>query len=460
MSRRNVVTFLTAPARSGKSFRIVVRICDEILPLTTGNIYTNLPLYPEKIAQYCVEKHGMDYDTVLSRIHIIPRTVELDWRNAGKPIYDEKGKKIGAHPFEGPWNYFNELPLSGSTIIIDEIHNFCGSIGTPKPIANNWHAWLGELGHNQAVFICISQSPSKVHTCIQHEAQASYTIRNTGLDRDPYFKIEVYDWLDLKCGLLGGSYRVFVFEQEAQRVEGRRQKGQRTLTLMGPPYFDFYDSFNKPIASDQTENVNPFEHEYEKHLRKGPIRGRISLIRWFVFKNFQALATRMLYTVLLGGVLLYLMTGGLGQITQYISAGMASSFKPKQKSESQESKPAENTKIESIASEITNPTDKTKLETIRQVYEEELRKSLTEKEAAVTEKEKLDAEVEKLKEEIERHSILTLVTPETVVFKGGRSYEVGEEIATGKYQGRRLDKINYRVREAVLDDGTLLYLGY
>ncbi len=258
-SRRNVVSFYTAPARSGKTFRMVVRIVDEILPRTEGMIYTNLPLHVDRIAEYCADRHGMDPDEVRDRLQLIPREVEESWRDAGRPIYDAQGRRTGAHPLDGPWEYLAEKPLSGSTIIIDEIHNFCGSIGTPKPVSNKWQKWLGELGHNQAIFICISQAPEKVHACIKQEAQASYTIRNTGLDRDPYFHIEFYDWLELWSGLFGGEYRIFVFEQETQKIEGKKVRGERNLCLMGQPYFSLYDSFNKPIDGDHAANGLAFQ---------------------------------------------------------------------------------------------------------------------------------------------------------------------------------------------------------
>lgn len=449
MSRRNVVSFYTAPARSGKTFRLVVRICDEILPLSEGVIYTNLPLNVDQIAEYCRSKYGLDVDVVRERLHIIPREVEHAWRDAGKPIYNpETGKQAGVHPLDGPWDYFNDKPLSGATVIIDEIHNFCGSIGTPKAVSNNWQKWLGELGHNQAIFVCISQAPEKVHGCIKQEAQASYTIRNTGLDRDPYFKIEVYDWLELWAGLFNQEYRIFVFEQETQKAEGRRKKGQRKLTLMGPPYFDFYDSFNKPIASEQTENVNPFEHEYEKHLRKGPVRGRLSLVRWFFFKNMQPLLSRGLMALAFAGVLAYMLTGGAGDVTHYISLTLADAFKKKgvaSKSVDDEPvKPVEHISAEGAPDE--------RIDLIRKTYEDELRKALTEKE-------KVEQELSRTKQELRNQSAVVMVTPTTVVLKKGHEYGIGDEIRSEEYKGKRLAKIDYRRREAVLDDGTILGIG-
>ena len=452
MSRRHVVTFFTAPARSGKSFRLVVRICDEIIPMTDGVIYTNLPLHVDRIAEYCAEKYKITVEEVTARLHVIPRDVESSWRDAGMPIYNTNGQKTGAHPFDGPWEYFADKRLSGSTIIIDEIHNFCGSIGTPKAISNNWQKWLGELGHNQAVFICISQAPEKVHSCIKQEAQASYTIRNTGLDRDPYFKIELYDWLELWSGLFGAEYKVFVFEQEIQKTEGRRQKGQRKLHLMGQPYFSFYDSFNKPIASEQTDNLNPFEHEYEKHLRKGAIRGRLSLLRWFFFKNMQPLVSRGGMAIAFACVLLWLLAGGAGDLTQYISQSMSQAFVKKSAKAEEEKGPDEAAqRLDKYASLPQPKEDADRLEVIRKTYEDELRKALIETET-------LSQELKRAKDELARNSAVVLMTPDMVVLKRGQVYGVGDKISSGDYKGLRLVGINYRKRAAYLDNGAVLRL--
>lgn len=123
-SRRDVVTFLTAPARSGKSFNEVRRLCDEMLPQEKGHVYTNLPLFREKIAEYVRDKHGLPVEETLGRLHVIPREIEQRWRDAGTPIYDKAtGMVVGMHELTGPWDYFRQHPLAESTIIIDEIHN-------------------------------------------------------------------------------------------------------------------------------------------------------------------------------------------------------------------------------------------------------------------------------------------------------------------------------------------------
>ena len=458
MSKRAVVSFYTAPARSGKTYRLVVRICDELLPNGDGMIYTNLPLYVDEIAKYCAKKYGINEDDVKARLHIIPREIEATWRDAGRPIYDmQTGRKTGMHPLDGPWTYFAEHPLAGSTIIIDEIHNFCGSIGTPKPVSNEWQKWLGELGHNQAVFICISQAPEKVHACIKQEAQASYTIRNTGLDRDPYFKIELYDWLELWSGLFGNEYRIFVFEQEIQKKEGRRARGQRQLTLMGPPYFDFYDSFAKPISNEQTSNVATFEHEYEKHLRKGPLRGRMSLIRWFVIKNLQPLFSRLLIGVAVVAAMVYLLSGGAGDMMKKISGTISAAANKK----TTQSDPPPNDAPADPPPRITRPRQRDTradaqmspefVQKMQKAYDDELKR-------LQLENRRMGEELQAVQDELSRQSAVILITPESIVLQGGHVYGVGDEFVSGDWKGRKVSRIEYGRREAVLDDDSVLGL--
>ena len=450
MSRRHVVTFLTAPARSGKTFNEVRKICDEYLGNPDCRIYTNLPLHLDKISEWAARKYGIAEESVFERVHIVPRETELAWMTAGQPIYDaDTGRRVGNNPITGPWDYFADKELSGAVIIIDEIHNFCGSIGTIKAISNLWQKWLGELGHNQAVFRCLSQAPEKVHACIKQEAQASYSIRNTGLDRDPYFKIEIYDWLELWAGLFGGSYTVYVFEQETTKVEGKKIKGERALHAMGKPYFDFYDSFNKPIAHGQTTNVKSFEPEYVKRLRKGFIRGRLSLLRWFFFKNFYNLVTKLSFVLVIAVGGLYLLNGGMGDVMQAFQDTMKDVIRVRDnpaQAATDTAKPAVHQ-----APAHDRKAESNAITMIRKAYEDELRKALNTNES-------LKNDIAAAQKNLGDISTIVLFTPDTIVTMRGNEYAVGEEIDYGEHAGKRIVEINYRQRKAILDDGAILLI--
>lgn len=416
--------------------------------METGMVYTNLPLNCEKIAAYCAEKHGLNYSDTFDRLHIIPREEEEKWRDAGTPVFDKNGNKVGKNPFDGPWKYLEGKPLSRATIIIDEIHNFCGSIGTPKEIANCWQKWLGELGHNQAVFRCLSQAPEKVHNCIKQEAQAWYTIRNTGLDRDPYFKIEIYDWLELWGGLFGAEYKVFVFEQESKKTEGRRERGGRSMHRMGMPYFEFYNSFNAPIAHAQTGNVAKFEHEYERHIRKGFIVGRLSLAYWFYRKNWQQLTSRAIMTV---GVLLLLVGFITGWIPATLQQFMTAALTPK-KAAQDKSPAAEKSKkpAPTIVDTATPATPRAKTPDDKATVPPAKADALFTTVAPTGDAKPLTP--------IPKNPV-TLMTPTSITLEQGQTYLVGQHIRSGEHAGRQITGIDWQTRSATLDDNTTITFG-
>lgn len=94
---------------------------------------------------------------------------------------------------------------------------------------------------------------------------------------------------------------------------------------MGPPYFDFYDSFNAPIAHAQANDVKAFEHEFEKQLQKGAIRGRLGISWWFFKRYFYELTSRSIIAVLLLVMLIGLMSGALPKYLSAAVIGLTSS---------------------------------------------------------------------------------------------------------------------------------------
>ena len=170
--------------------------------------------------------------------------------------------------------------------------------------------------------------------------------------------------------------------------------------------------------------------------------------RWFLGKNLQAFFRAFSKAGLVIGVLLFLQFGGAAHIAGYITSGI-SGKKPAKTAE----KPSESSLPEVTESVAKNASEqeRNRLEQIRKTYEEELRKSLVEREA-------LSRELEKAKQEIGDLSSVSLMTPGAIVFKRGHEYAIGQEILSGDYKGRKLLGINYRRREAVLDDGSVLHL--
>lgn len=463
-NNRTVTAFSYAPARSGKSFLYVKRIVDEWLPQTKMAIWTNLPLRPELIGDYCAETHGMNREEVISRIHLIPAEVEKSWKfneriyiddlgDAGKNLKEHKnadsiagalvaamrpGARGEARPwvYDGPWVYFIDKQIGSSVIIIDEIHNFCG-ISTPAAARAAWQRWLGELGHNQAIFRCISQDEQKVAKEIRDEAGAKFEIRNTGMDKDPYFKIEIYDWLELGQAFLNLPYKVFVFEQEILKVEGKKtEKGARETYLMGEPYFSFYDSFNKPIEGAQAANVKPFETVWQRIQRETPgrIKPRMRLLAWFIGKNAKQLMASRFSLAFAIGILIF-----CGIKFDLIGVAMKTVM-PSRK---------DKTAAETPKPEAKKPTQKPagqggqKLPSEPQMTEEE--KKIQRLQADLDEQKK---KADTLESELRQREAISLITPESITLRNGMSYRVGETIEYGELKGKRVISINWQKREA------------
>jgi TolA-binding protein len=72
----------------------------------------------------------------------------------------------------------------------------------------------------------------------------------------------------------------------------------------------------------------------------------------------------------------------------------------------------------------------------------------------------VEAEKLKLQEQLENASALVLIADDTVTLRDGYTYQVGEEIDSGRYKGKKFIKLNWKRRSATLDDGTVLKLGF
>jgi hypothetical protein len=313
MNLSDVSAYMIAAARTGKSFFFTRWIVSYLLPETELTIYTNLPLNVNIIADHCVKKHGMDEGEVKSRLQIIPRETELHWKNRDVIMWDELTEEMqesftshnkrdrkghDKYIFHGPWHYFFGKPLKKSIVIIDEIHNFCGC-DTPKPVTEAWRRFLGELGHEKGIFRCMTQDAQKLADCIKSESASIYRLENTSQNKDPLFKITVYDWQMLANAFLFIPFRQCVICQEEKKdpLNPRAKKVEGVLSyLMGEPYFSMYDSFNKPIEGSQKEEekAEPFETVWQELKRKhGNFKGRFMLVAWFVEKNAMQLLPRL-----------------------------------------------------------------------------------------------------------------------------------------------------------------------
>jgi len=292
MGARSVVTLTTGPAGSGKTYVRCARfLCDEWLPEKSGIHYSNFPIFREKVAEFVSKRTGKTPSELIERMQIIPDEILNTWISGQS----------------GPWDYFRNKNLDGCHIAIDECHNFCGA-KTHQKIRARWQAWLGEIRHQGATVEFLSQSPEKVAREIHYEAGLRLSLINSEDRRDPFLGILLGDWYELKAKFITGDYQTTVWEVERRNVDGKWVEQNKRRFTLDPQYFDFYDSFSRPVQGGVKSQGQP--REFQKRSRAG-------IVWWFFKRNAFSIVPRGL---LVGGVV-YLCTGGSAPLLNWMVKG-------------------------------------------------------------------------------------------------------------------------------------------
>jgi hypothetical protein len=342
----------------------------------------------------------------------------------------------------GIWTYFEEIDISNSRIVIDEIHNFCGD-STPRTIKREWSKWLGEIRHRGATFRCISQAPEKVAKEIKREAQVELTLWNTAGEKDCFFKIELGDWMELYAGILGGTYRTAVFETTILKnghKKNRREK-PRFFTIK-PEYFELYDSFSAPIAHGG-KKFEGFQHEYEK-------RTKAELLKWFIQKNIYQISTKAIICSLVLSFMVYVYAfNGHEQIIKGLMSAMnmGNPYKKNKKKKSGNKKFT-----------VKNTVKKKQDEPPPEIYKNNpiAKKLSTKNRELKTKIEQIEIENEKLKKQIEEQSKIILLTPKSIILNSGQEYLINETIKNGKYKNKKIIEIDWKKRNVKFEDNTII----
>lgn len=281
MGARSVITLTTGPAGSGKTYVRCARfLVDEWLPERKGIHYSNFPVFREKVSAFVARKLNQAADELLDRVQIIPDSVLNTWLNGQS----------------GPWDYFRDKNLEGCHIAIDECHNFCGA-KTNHKIRQQWQAWLGEIRHQGATVEFLSQSPEKVAREIHYEAGLRLSLVNSEDRRDPFLGILLGDWYELKAAFVTKQYETVVWEVERRNVDGKWVEQNKRVFTLDPIYFEFYDSFSRPVQGG--EKASGQQREFQK-------RSKSALVWWFLKRNPWPILSRVL---MIGGFV-YICTGG------------------------------------------------------------------------------------------------------------------------------------------------------
>ena len=412
MAKRSTVYLTTGPAGSGKTYRRCSKfMIDEFLPKEEGHIYTNYPVFADKMAEAVSKKHKIPKEKILERIHVIPKE-ELDkWML----VHDRRQSDQA----EGPWSYFQNIDINNAHIAIDEIHNFCG-VSTPKHQRQKWGKWLGEIRHRGATVEFLTQSPNKLADEIKWEASVLISLVNSETNRDPFFKIQMSHWYELQAALTG-IYEKRIHQIEKRSIDGKWKVSHKETFTLDPYYFQFYDSFAAPHTGGKAGKAA--QHEFQK-------RGRIGVFWRFLKSHPFALLSRafivaaFFWIVLLGG----------NKVLFRVFLEKLSSLAEKQT--------------------VIIKVEKTNVATV--IPEKNVVIPPSELIQVQKELEKVNQQKQTLEEKLAAESAIALMTRFSVLLKNGLSLQKGDEIDSGLYQGKKVEKILWSKRAITLSDGTVL----
>lgn len=357
-----VICITTGEPGAGKSYIRAARfLVDDFLMNTDGIHISNFPLNIEAIAEevyrkknvinksflskFFKRKQEITVDDIKKRIFIIPDDVLVSWRNQ----------------ISGPWDYFSDSDLKGSHIAIDEIHEII-SFSKNQDYIDKWDEFLGQIRHRGCTFEGLTQDLKAVHPCLVNRAGLRYEIYPAENTRDPFFKILMYDWYQLKAALTGDFHKtVFQIEKKKSGSAKWRVNHSRRFLIL-PEYFKFYNSFSashqeKENSSASIDDNRTPQYEFQKYSRTG-------LLFWFVRKNFYTLSIRILIFSFFAWILFF---GGLNTLlSAFIKT--VSSFSGSTKQSSVVSTKASDQKVTDIKSQPNAKKSESSIQELPKLY--------------------------------------------------------------------------------------------
>ena len=508
------IILTTGVPGSGKTYVRCARfLVDDFLLNCDGVHWSNFPLRRDEIVEAVVRRANFARRGVLakitapfrrkdrhvcaqdiaSRIQTIPELVLQAWKNEES----------------GPWEFFQGVDLTDAHIAIDEIHNYVTWNKSAKYI-QLWIDFLAEIRHRGCTFEGLTQDFDQVHQALKGRAAIQLELIPCEDMRDPFFHIMMIDWYNLKAGFTGEFHKTVV-EVESRKSKDSFKENNRRRFLITPDYFKFYDSYNKSLQEIEAEKAE-LEAERQRvaalHLQgdaakveekrlaalgkvisaeeaeasfqedasakkssRAPKyefqrRTRLSLLSWFILKNFLTLFWRLVLVAVLSWLCFF---GGMNtvimhfmMVTQRIAhsngaKSPASSSPSPGKVAASSSSPARSSAVflgkggfpQGQGGGLT-ASDSVDSGSVHEV--EQLKKSVEAKDKAISE---LQKEVEKLKDERKKGFRPVFFGVDEAQLSNGLRIKVGYEFekGSGDYEGRKVSFIDPRSRAYQLDDG-------
>tara|TARA_B110001469_G_scaffold106925_1_gene106936 strand:+ start:1513 stop:2892 length:1380 start_codon:yes stop_codon:yes gene_type:complete len=440
----NCVAYLTtAPMGGYKSYsRGVSYVMDEFLPQQDGTLYTTIPLNLDEIVIEAL-KIGIDEETVRRRINVIDAETVNSWTNDGS--------------ISGPWDMDVEK-LKGAHLQFDEFHHYCPKTGEVER-RRLWREWIAEIRHEHATIEFLTQDLDSIDDLLVKKIALRKELVNQETARDPYFKIPMGDWYELK-GKICGFWSPCVWEIEYRKANRRWvETGYQRKIYPKARYYELYDSFSKPhrrqreesASSETTETLeveNPAKNLKLKQFQK---RNSVSLILWFLKRNFFTLSLRLsfLFTVF------WICFFGGGQ--KLLGAGMSYFENIPNKISNVEKIADSNLSeiiIEKDVQEIILSTNFSEGNIIDYTLAD-LRKLILDYQVLLLELDLLDDEIAVLKQTA---PTLQMIGSDYVVFSTGRIYYQDDKLLESGYYGKKITNISRKNNSVRLDDGTSIFI--
>jgi hypothetical protein len=439
MAWRPIFTITIGVAGAGKTFARVCWLVEKFLPHETGTLYTNLPLNPEAIAEYCKKKHGSDPHKILKRIKKIPPERLSEWEQ-------QQG---------GPWEFFEGKPVAGH-IIIDEAHRVC-SAQQEKDWGQQWQKWIGELRHVHGSVEFVTQAENKLPPVMRQEAERTIFIESDEGRRDWFFKIENAYWYQL-WAKLRGKYAPMTIATEYKLAGKKQEKIDETAYVRRPEIFALYQSYSAPGHEGEALGKPIMEYERMSWPR---------FLFWFCLQNPKQLSQKLFIIVVMVWLVL---GGGWGWIVEKFMAGarglgetQAASLAAKAGTLGPDGKPVAKPKP------VDQPTPAPGYEehgdmvaTSKRI--DDARRSVM-RSQAIAEGQKADA-IQQLEGALQayrdaywRAAEVVSVAGDTIILRDGSRYKFGEPIQDGKLKGRTVTHFNRKAGLLELDNGDVLKLG-
>ena len=454
MPARGIITLTTAPAGSGKTYRRGPHfLLTYLLPETATTHWSNLPLFPEKIAEEAAKRTKRPLEEFTNRIKLIPPEVCDQWR-AGE---------------SGPWEFFADIDLQDAHLALDEFHEFCGA-NTAPALREKYRVWFGQIRHRGATIEIISQDPDKIGKEVERECANRLALVNNEDRRDPYFRILFGDWYELRAKFITGQYIAAVWEVEYRKANGKWVEEDKRVFWLDKTYFPFYDSYSKPTDSKVKGEAK--KREFEK-------RTRLGLIGWFIRNNWPRLVTKGalygFFVWLVCGGLVWLMLQSVNFMNRRVIAQMnraamgdlggaqithkAANAATKPLAEV---RPGLRTTIEDLprpfAKQVVPATEKASPERALAIQKELAQEYYNELQDERNRSIELERQLEELQSRLSKNSLVVCLTPESMTLSDGQSYRVGERVDSGLYAGRIVKAIHWNRRRVEFDDGTVVGL--